>query len=282
MEKIEITSDGPSDEAMDAHIEACGESLQTSQGKVLAQLGVPLEASLASLYKEETNCGNWVADLLRDGCQADVALVPGSALHADCCFREGPFTLGDLNKLVPFLDELAVVALKGSAVLRILEHSVSAWPEPAALFGHVAGLRFSFDGSLPVGGRIVPGSVVMASTGQPLEEDAEYRVASLESVTKGQEGYEAFGEGRVVCGGAMLSSLPVLLRNHLSMINTASSLQATKFAHWRQGSVNFALQSGKVVSDKKDSLNNENANAPQWEGVKVAPAKDGRVCQIGA
>ena len=92
---------------MEAHLESCQESLQTSHGKVLAQLGVPLEATAAVLQQEETNCGNWVADVLRDGCQADFALLPASCLHADCCFPVGALTLGDLHRLVPFVEAMA-------------------------------------------------------------------------------------------------------------------------------------------------------------------------------
>ena len=102
-------------------------------------------------------------------------------------------------------------------------------------------------------------------------------------MVKGHEGYTAFGDGSVVRNGPKHSSLQVLLRNHLSMINTASSLQATKFAHWRQASVDLALQSGQAVHAKDDALNQAPPNQgpeARWEGVKVAPTKDGRIAQI--
>ena len=54
--------------------------------------------------------------MMRNGCQADVAICTGGTLRADCVFRRGPLTEGDVTSLLPFMDEMAVVSLTGAQV----------------------------------------------------------------------------------------------------------------------------------------------------------------------
>jgi 5'-nucleotidase len=54
--------------------------------------------------------------------------------------------------------------------------------------GQVAGIRFSFDPSLPAGQRVVPGSVEVA--GAPLDPERSYRVATKGYMADGKDGYD--------------------------------------------------------------------------------------------
>jgi len=284
VEKVDITGDIPEDPDMAQFVEQSQASLQASMGKVLGEVAEPLEAQFCDVRTSETNCGNWVADVLRSGCQADVGLCTAGTLRADVTFPVGPFTLGDLQRLLPFLDELCVVALPGASLLKVLENGVSQYPKLEGRFPQVSGLRFSFDPSKDAGSRVVPGSVEMAS-GEPLDLEKEYTVASMEFVTKGKDGYEAFLEGRVVKDGELLPMLPTLMRNHMKLMRVVDQLQTPRFRTWRRESIALALQSGQVNAHaSKESgrpISSSSANLADASTVKIAPVKDGRITRLG-
>ena len=54
-------------------------------------------------------------------------------------YEEGPFTLEDLSKLLPFPNELCVVELSGAQILECLENSVSQWPKKEGRFAQARG-----------------------------------------------------------------------------------------------------------------------------------------------
>ena len=60
----------------------------------------------------------------------------------------------------------------------------------------MSNLHFTFDGRLPAGGRVVPGSVTVA--GEPLDLAKEYSVAVLDLAAHGKEGYDVFLKGKVL------------------------------------------------------------------------------------
>jgi 5'-nucleotidase len=83
--------------------------------------------------------------------------------------------------------------LTGAQVLRILEHSVA--DRPGAM--QLSGLAFSFRMSRPVGQRVLEVSV----GGAPLDPDRTYRVATIDYLASGGDGYETFLEGANVAYG---------------------------------------------------------------------------------
>ena len=72
-----------------------------------------MDARFANVRTEETNLGNWVADVMRLGCKAAIGLLNSGSLRADMIYAPGPFTVEDLMKLLPFANELMVVELTG-------------------------------------------------------------------------------------------------------------------------------------------------------------------------
>lgn len=103
--------------------------------------------------------------------------------------------------MLPMADEIAVVRCKGSVLLAALENAVSQVPKTEGRFLQVAGIRFEFDSSKPSGSRIIRETVKVApreSCAQisdglpsldhfvPLDEDAEYTVATKSYVLQGE------------------------------------------------------------------------------------------------
>jgi len=134
--------------------------------------------------------GNLIADAmlaaqLSDGQQADIALHNIGGIRA--ALEKGPITFGELYAVLPFDNQLMALSLSGTQILEILEHSVS--DRAGAL--EVAGMTYRFAMSRPRGQRVTEVSV----GGQPLEPTRVYRVATIDYLAGGGDGYDTFLEG---------------------------------------------------------------------------------------
>ncbi|HEX5700033.1 MAG TPA: 5'-nucleotidase, partial [Rubrobacter sp.] len=89
----------------------------------------------------------------------------------------------------PFQNVLATTTLTGAQVEDVLEQGASGQ------FGmvQVSGLRFTYDPNQPIGSRVT--SVTVAATGQPLDPNATYRVATNDFMYNGGDNYTTFQQG---------------------------------------------------------------------------------------
>ena len=96
--------------------------------------------------------------------------------RSDCIHGAGPFFLKDLLKILPMIDPLVLLELKGKEVLACLENGVSKHPVLEGRFPQVSGISFAFDGDKPPGKRVDPGFVKIGD--EYLEEDKTYRMVT--------------------------------------------------------------------------------------------------------
>ena len=134
--------------------------------------------------------GNLVVDALlaadlSDGSVPDIAMHNNGGIRA--ALPKGPITYGQLYAVLPFDNQVVALDLTGEQVLRILEHSV-ANRSPNM---QVAGLAFRFDGTRPVGQRVLEATV----GGQPLDPEAVYRLVTIDYLAAGGDGQDTFLEG---------------------------------------------------------------------------------------
>jgi 5'-nucleotidase len=115
--------------------------------------------------------------------------VPGdTTLRRPTPGSSGPYdiTLGDLYAVFPFGNNAATTRISGRALWAALENGVSGYPSDGR-FPQIAGFRFTFDPSQPVGERVV--SVTLAD-GTPLPADATtYSVTTLDFMVYGGDGF---------------------------------------------------------------------------------------------
>lgn len=156
--------------------------------------------------RQETNLGNWVADLVRRVSGAEAALINGGSIRTG--IPAGEITIRQLSAMLPFDNYIVAVRMSGAQLLQALEHGVSGVESGEGRFPQVSGMTFVFDRRLPVGKRVTEVRV----GGAPLELQREYTVATLDFLAAGGDGYAAFGEAIrgsgdfVEVGGAMRSS----------------------------------------------------------------------------
>ena len=146
------------------------------------------------LYNRESPLGNLLTDYMREGVDADIALMNSGAIRRD--LNAGIVTMEDLINVYPFTGKLTVVELTGKQVRELIEYSLTL---PYGI-GQISGAQLKYDSSAPLMERLV--SIQIG--GQALQEDRKYTVCTSAFVANGGDGYSIFTEGRVVSDEKLL------------------------------------------------------------------------------
>lgn len=165
--------------------------------QVVGRTSVELEARSAVGRTQETNVGDFIADAFRAATGADVGLMNGGSIRADALIASGPITKRDVLSILPFKNRVVKVALSGATLRQVLEHGVARSAEDAepGRFPQVSGIRFSFDGRLPPGSRIVDVNI----NGKPLDPTKNYTLAASDYIAiDGGDGYSMLKSTRVL------------------------------------------------------------------------------------
>ncbi|MEJ2119979.1 MAG: 5'-nucleotidase C-terminal domain-containing protein, partial [Alphaproteobacteria bacterium] len=180
---------------MEALIKEMRGPVDALRKKVVGQLATGFDGSTETCRSRECTMGNMVADALVWKTRAQgtqIAFVNGGGVRAS--MAKGPATMGSILVVLPFQNALATLKLKGHDIRAALEHGVSQVKEGAGRFPQVSGMRFVWDPAKPVGRRIVSVDVRSADGWQPLKDDAVYKVATIDYLRGGGDGYTVFKE----------------------------------------------------------------------------------------
>lgn len=85
----------------------------TAMEKKVGATAVKLDARFQSIRTMETNIGNLVCDIMREGTNADVAILNSGTLRMDGIMPTGTILMRDLVSLLPMVDELCVIEMTG-------------------------------------------------------------------------------------------------------------------------------------------------------------------------
>jgi 2',3'-cyclic-nucleotide 2'-phosphodiesterase (5'-nucleotidase family) len=166
--------------------------LDTTVGRTAAAL----DARESLVRREETPLGGFFAELMRERVGAQVGLLNSGAIRGNRVIPPGPITKRDIRGLLPFTNTVVLLEVTGEALRAALERSVDELPRPTGHFLQTAGLAFVVDPAQPAGRRV--GAVTVG--GRPLDPGARYRVATLDYLGRGQDGYPMLAAGRVLLG----------------------------------------------------------------------------------
>ena len=124
----------------------------------------------------------------------DIAIQNGGGLRAP--IYDGPVSVGDILEVLPFGNAIATFEITGTHILAALENGVSQVEDGAGRFPQVAGMRYEFNLSQPVGSRILFVEVYNEDTGEYelLDENKIYRVVTNDYMLGGGDGYDMFAE----------------------------------------------------------------------------------------
>ena len=141
----------------------------------------PARVPSSGLRGGEAPIGNFVADVIRETAGADIALINSGGIRA--AIPAGAVTLGDVYATLPFDNRIVVVSMPGWRVRELLDFSGSRIGKGG--FCQVSGVKFVVRGDRAGYIRV---------DGTPLESDRVYRVATVDYLYEGGDGYTAFAK----------------------------------------------------------------------------------------
>lgn len=183
----------PFDTAVAAVTKRWADSLAKKLGgaRVIGTAAAPIDARDHLSRNGESPIGDLVADAMRSGTGADVALINSGTLRLDDVIPTGPMTNWTLESLFLFPDETRVVTfpLTGARLRALLEHGVSDGRYGKGAFPQVSGIKFTADVTRPTGSRLI-GDVTRAD-GTPVKPTDTVRVAfDVYPACTGGDGYQ--------------------------------------------------------------------------------------------
>lgn len=226
---VQVDSSVAEDPDMKTLVDECGARVGGAMDQFIGYTAVDLDSRFSTIRTRESNVGNFVADVMRDGLRTDVALVNSGTLRADAILDTGALRMRDLLSLLPMLDELCVLRLTGADLLRILENGVSQYPRLEGRFLQVSGVSFAFDAAKPGGQRIDVASVCVGQA--PLDPVASYTVCTLDFLRHGKDGFDAFKTAECLFDGEQAGILPTIVRNHFTSLGALDGEEANVAPH---------------------------------------------------
>lgn len=101
-----------------------------------------IEARFSRIRTQETNIGNWTADLIRTEMNTQIALVNTGTIRANGVFDAGPIKNKFLSECYPMEDKLVKLNISGKLLLDVLENGVSLYPKYDGRFPAISGFKF--------------------------------------------------------------------------------------------------------------------------------------------
>jgi 5'-nucleotidase/UDP-sugar diphosphatase len=141
-----------------------------------------------NVRKKETNLGNLLADILRQASKAEAAIINGGTIRTN--IRKGEIRVRDVYSVLPFNNYIVAIKLTGKQIAEALEHGLAGLEDEEGWFPQVAGLSFKYSPSRAKGARI---KEILVS-GQPVDPEREYVVATNDFLAVGGDGYKAFAD----------------------------------------------------------------------------------------
>ncbi len=203
------------DPALKGFVEALETPLLPLLNQPVGISSVTLVGEAASCRFAECNLGDLIADGILEQTKdqgTQVAIINGGGIRTG--IHAGQVTIGQILEVLPFANTISTFEIRGADLRAALENGVSRAENPGndgtGRFPQVAGLRFHWSASAPVGRR-----VVSAEVRQPdgafvaLDDAATYRVATHNYLRTQGDGYTMFKDkvSNVYDGGALISDV---------------------------------------------------------------------------
>lgn len=161
---------------------------------VIGKTDVKLLGERKIVRAGESNLGNFLTDAMLWKTGAEIALTNGGGIRASIDI--GEITRGEVITVLPFGNYVIVQELTGADIKAALENGIAGYPsQDYGAFAHVAGLKYTFDGTKAIGERVV---TVTLNNGEVLNLTKTYKVATNDFIAAGGDKYVMFKGKKVV------------------------------------------------------------------------------------
>jgi 2',3'-cyclic-nucleotide 2'-phosphodiesterase (5'-nucleotidase family) len=194
---IESGPEVAEDVAAKAQIDVYTRQLDGKLNEVIGTTAIHLDGERAHVRSRETNLGNYIADILCQTADAEIALMNGGGIRDS--IEKGPIRIRDVRKVLPFNNTLQTIELPGSALLKVLERAARDTA------GGGSFLQVSKNVNLVIRDKRL---VQALYKGQPIQPERIYKIATIDFLIVGGGGFVEFKEGRnVKLAGGLLSEV---------------------------------------------------------------------------
>jgi 5'-nucleotidase/UDP-sugar diphosphatase len=195
-EPVLLDSSVPEDPHVKAVVDEMNTEVEPLTHMVVGNTTVELSGDEGVTRHYESNLGDLICDaMLWDTRHSGIriTLFNGGGIRSG--IGQGDITMAEVLEVLPFGDTLATCGLMGSDLRDTLEFGVSRAEDPmnegTGRFLQVAGLKYTWDPSQPVGSRIVEVLVENEDgTYSPLEDETLYEVATSDYLRHGHDGFD--------------------------------------------------------------------------------------------
>lgn len=134
--------------------------------------------------------GKWVCEAMAEATDSLISFQNGGGLRTE--IPAGDITYGLMYTVMPFDNTLVTMDLKGSDILKAVEHGIDL---PTAGYGSFSGLVVEYDPALTYGSKVTK---ITLADGSPLDLDKTYKVVTNDFMVTGGDGYDFSGATNVV------------------------------------------------------------------------------------
>ncbi len=188
-------------------VDAYEARLDKELGQPVGTTTVMLDSQRSAVRTGESGLANLIADALRDGVGADVAITNGGGIRGDRTYDPGTvLTRKDILTELPFGNVVVLLELSGADILAALENGVSEVENVAGRFPHLSGMTLTYDPKAEKGKRVVSAQI----GGADIDPGKTYTLATNDYVARGGDGYAAFTRGKLLIyasGGKLMATM---------------------------------------------------------------------------
>jgi len=197
----------PPDRDLNTYLTLKSLELLDEAEKPVAEFKRTLVGRREKIRTKQTNFGGLVGRAMRWQTGADVALINAGAFRQDVA--AGPLRRIDLIAALPFGNRVTVVSLTGASLASVIKRSEEIGAK-AGSAGDVSGAYLQASG-IDWAASDDGGSHITIE-GEPLEPARDYRVATIDYLASGGDGYEELQTGTLSTGRDLIDVLVAFLQ----------------------------------------------------------------------
>ncbi|KZN14295.1 bifunctional metallophosphatase/5'-nucleotidase [Marinomonas sp. TW1] len=170
-----------------------GSRLNTLLSKTIGTTSTNINLTRRDIRTTENAFANFVADVLKDFTEADISLLNSGTLRGNKRYPAGSqLSIKDIRGIIPYRNTMVLIEVKGQQILDALEHGLSGLATTSGQFLQVSGIQVIYNSRQPIGNRLVSASF----KGRPIDPMLTYKLATLDYLKKGGDGFDMFTQSQ--------------------------------------------------------------------------------------